>query len=422
MTPSPGQAGYSSVQQFKPKGVPAENSYTAILEAVIAALGQMSNKTKILASTLPYALAIGEVELGALLVIGDGTSRQASARGDSKANKLSVVAKHGMPDEVIRQLTTSNLGQPLLTGQRLWVEPQPLQLNAEQALLGRHKLRYLLGIPLQFDGNVLGAIVVGTRQVDDGLLCQEAQQRLTMLAQLVALFLDDVRLRTNSQRQPQEEAALKPVAPSVHPSPAANDLEQLLAAVMSAEEEVVRQNNDLGLLNALSNEVSSSLQLNSIVEAAIKWTRSGLNTDAGWCYLLKDGVLALQEQQGLSERYVAGMQCLAPGNGTEGMAFSRKEPILRDGLLFHSGQARTLVKEEGLRTVAAVPLIVQGQAVGVLAVANHHERIWSTRDQRMLLSIGRQVAQAISNSQRFIEAKEKAQTWEANHSTLQQAT
>jgi signal transduction protein with GAF and PtsI domain len=103
------------------------------------------------------------------------------------------------------------------------------------------------------------------------------------------------------------------------------------------------------------------------------------------------------------------------------MAFSRKEPILRDGLLFHSGQARTLVKEEGLRTVAAVPLLIQGQAVGVLAVANHHERTWSTRDQRMLISISRQVAQAIGNSQRFIEVKEKAQTWEANHSALQQA-
>jgi GAF domain-containing protein len=103
------------------------------------------------------------------------------------------------------------------------------------------------------------------------------------------------------------------------------------------------------------------------------------------------------------------------------MAFTRNEPILRDGMLFHSGKARALVQAEGLRTVAAVPLSTNDKTYGVLAVANRHDWVWSSRDKRMLVSIGRQVAYAVANSQMFNEAQAKAQSWEANYSHLQQA-
>jgi GAF domain-containing protein len=103
------------------------------------------------------------------------------------------------------------------------------------------------------------------------------------------------------------------------------------------------------------------------------------------------------------------------------MAFTRSEPIIRDGLLFHSGRARRLVQEEGLRTIAAVPLTAGDEPFGVLAVASQHNREWSSRDQRMLVSIGQKVGQAIANSQMFTEAEKKVQVWESNYSAVQQA-
>jgi GAF domain-containing protein len=148
--------------------------------------------------------------------------------------------------------------------------------------------------------------------------------------------------------------------------------------------------------------------MNVILDSVIKQTTDILNAESGWCYLFENGSLALHGHHGLSEQYV------------EGMAFTRKEPILRDGMLFHSGRARTLVQEEGLRTVAAVPLSNGDEALGILAVANRHDWVWSSRDKRMLMSIGRQVAQAIENSQKFTEVQEKAQNWETGYSTLQQ--
>jgi GAF domain-containing protein len=113
------------------------------------------------------------------------------------------------------------------------------------------------------------------------------------------------------------------------------------------------------------------------------------------------------------------MQNLELGNGAEGMAFSRGEPIMRDGLLFHSGRTRRLVQEEGLRSIAAVPLTAGSEPFGVLAVASHYQREWSSRDQRMLLSIGQKVGQAIANSQMFSQAEQKAQALEASYSDMQ---
>jgi GAF domain-containing protein len=391
------------------------NNYVAIIERMIAKIGQETDRKKVLAAILPYALAISQVELGTLLVTSD------------EPDNLNAVARRGMPTEVIEQLTKGDLGRLLLMGRKLWVKPQPLQLNAEQALLGRHKLAYLFGVPFRFDGKVLGAIVVGSHKESGKMLDQEQQQWLSMLAQLTALFLDNIRLRAynaylnTGQRQDQEKTLPVDAPPPVPQPIEVDELEQLLAAVMSAEEEVASQNIDLGLLNALSNELSSTLQLNAILEAVIKRTKSILNAETGWCYLFEGGVLNLRGHEGLSEKYVEGMRRLSPGDGVEGMAFTRSEPILRDGMLFHSGKARTLVQKEGLRTVAAVPLRTENKTYGVLAVANRHDWVWSSRDRRMLVSIGQQVGQAIANSQLFSEVKEKAQNWEASYTALREA-
>jgi GAF domain-containing protein len=374
------------------------------MELVIGSLGQKSDKIKILSEILPRILALGEVEQGALLVVGN------------EAHQLTAVIKQKLPDEVIRQFTREGLGQQLLTGKQVYLTSQRLQLNPEQALLSRYKLKYLLGLPLQFNKEILGGLIVGS---SNDFLRPEAQRRLEVLGQLTALFLDHTRLRTQIQRQNQAK-----VQPDPPPSSStAHELEELLAAIMSAEEEVVRQNKDLGILNSLSHEVGSMLQLNVILEAAVRQTRQALNVEVGWFYIFEDETLVLREHQGLSEQYAQELKQLKPGDGAEGMAFSRRQPVLRDALLFHSGRARAIVEAEGLRAVAAVPLLdpAGDRALGVLAVGDRTSRQWSSRDQRLLTLICRQVAQAVGNSQTFTEAQKKAATWEAKYSTIQES-
>lgn len=384
----------------------SESDYLMVMEAVINTLAQRADKMKILRQLLPYALSISEVEMGALLVVGD------------QGNQLTMVVRQGLPDEVLQQISLGDLGQDLLTGQLLHLTSGGLQLNPRQALLGRHKLKYLFALPLRFYKDVLGAIVVATRHAPGNALPPEFQHRLVILAQLVALFLDDVRLRAHRQRN---QGKAQPILPLEQE--AAKDLEELLAAVMSAEEEVVHQNKDLGLLNTLSHEVGSVLQLTPLLEAALKQTKVVLNVEAAWVYFNENGLLLLQAHDGLSENYVQQMQQLKPGDGAEGMVLSRREPILRDALLFHSGRSRAVVEAEKLRAIAAVPLLSPNSdhVFGVLAIGQHTPREWSGRDKHMLVSISRQVAQAVTNSQMFHEAQQKVESWEVKYSAIEQS-
>lgn len=381
------------------------DQYLAMIETLLTQIGRESDRKKILGAVLPGALAISGLELGALLV------------ADDEPDKMSAVVRRGMPDEIINQLTKGDLGHLLFMGQRLWIKPRPMQLGPAQALLGRHKLKCLLGIPFYFEGRTLGAIVVGSRLIKPGNLGPENQQRLEILAQLVALYLDDIRLRTIARTQDTPHS--QTVSVSQLGSTNGDDLEELLAAIMSAEEEVARQNSDLGLLNDLFNQMVNNVQINTIVEAAIKRSCQALDVQASWCYLIDQGMLNLCEQQGLSERYVAGMKTIFPGSGVEGMAFCRNELIARDGALFHTGQARNLVQNEGLRTVAAMPLRNENGPFGVLAVAQSPGQSWSLRDGRMLRSIAYQTERAIINAQRFGEMEKKVNTWETNYKDIE---
>jgi GAF domain-containing protein len=382
--------------------------FLGMIEQLVGAMNQVGNCKKILGRILPCALSVTGLESGALLVAGDGP------------DELNLVARRDLPDEIIEQLTQGSLADLLLLGQQLWVKPRPLQLNPEQALLGRHKFKYLLGLPCRFEGRVLGAIVVGSRRISPELFNSKLQNHLATLAQLLAVFLDDVRLRAIAPAGEAEK--LRPVEAG---SPAAvmetGELEQLLAAIMNAEEEVVSQNRDLELLNELASQIIGTVQLNQVLETAVAQTCAALQVRASWCYLHEEGMLRLRKYQGLSNQYVQEMQCLDAGNGVEGMAFSRNEIIARDSSLFHIGVARQQVRQEGLGLVAAVPLHLKGQTVGVLAVSYGDGSPWASRDKRMLLQIGRQVEQAMAGALQYNEAQQMASSWENNYQGLLQS-
>jgi GAF domain-containing protein len=393
--------------QDRPVPAKKEEHLRASISQIINLLNNGTNKVQTLQAVLPYAMEISRADVGALLVV------------NPDAGRMHVVAKVNLPSEIIAPFSRGELGNFLLRGHRLQIEAKGN--NPHQALLKQHQLKLVFGIPLRFKRRVLGGIVIGTYQDEAQVLVQEQLEHLDILAQLVALFLENVRLRTlrkQSSSQLMEPAPEEDIAADKRKLA---ELEALLEAMMSAEEEVVNQNRDLGLLNLLSNELGSTMQLNQILEKGIQQARNAMNTSLGWCYLLDNGVLRLGESQGLSKQYIEGMAYLQPGNGAEGMAFARNEAILHDALLFHSGKARNLVQQEGLRTVAAVPLTDQDKPFGVLAVGDRTTRNWTTRDERMLLSICRELSQAVVNARKFDEAKVKVESWESDYGALQQA-
>lgn len=134
---------------------------------------------------LPYVPAISHIELGAFLVTNGASGR------------FNEVARQQMSDEIMRQLTQGDWGYRLLGRQRLWLKSQSRPANLQQRLLARHQLRLLFGLLLCVAGQVLGAIVIGSRAANEQAL-RQYHHWLAALAQLVALYLDNLRLRTKN--------------------------------------------------------------------------------------------------------------------------------------------------------------------------------------------------------------------------------
>jgi hypothetical protein len=392
------------------------DGYVAALEALVTTISQRTDTIKILAEILSQALMLSGLEVGGLLVLGD------------EQDNMNVVVKRYLPDEITWQLTKGGLSRRLLSGESVLIQLHPLQPGGEQTLLRRHGLRYLFGLPFRFETRTLGALVMATRRELPVSTRQQLQERLGVLAQVVTLFLENMRLRTAYHRRLFIEANTPQASRNVDPEDVdaffprqeTNDLEELLAAVMTAEEEVARQNEDLDMLNTLATEMSKTFQVEMILQKATALAKTALNAKAGWCYLMENDMLVLQESEGLSERYANGMKRLKPGSGTEGMAIARNELMIRDGLLFHSGRERDLVKEEGLYTVAAVPLCHQDRVIGALSVGwRDPKQQCSLRDKRMLMAISQQVVWAVVNARMFNRIREEAHTWESSYRALQ---
>jgi len=387
-----------------------------MLEQFITVMSQNTNRKRVLDKVLPYILEISRAELGAFFVV-DAVSMD-------EINRLILVAQHNMPRKVIDQLIDGSLKKQLQTQSNGNSNLRVLQVSIMQSLLYEYNLKYLIGLPLQCGGKTLGGIVIGTYQNSNLSFNKTTLHQLSTIAQLTALFLERIHLQTENQRK-AKLSTKSPVPPSdleveVQISDQSiEDLEKLLEAVMSAEEEVIQQNEDLGILNTLSGEIGGTLHPSKILQSAVEQTMSAVGAESGCVYLVDGDSLTLLEAKGFSKGYVNAMRRLTPGSGAEGMAFSRNEPIFRDSVLFHSGRNREVVREEGLRTVAAVPLVAGSSPFGVLSVATRQTRIWSMRDERMLISIGQRVAQAILNAQMFTNLQSKANNLENRNMKLQ---
>ena len=401
---------------------PSSQEYSSTLASFIYSLSQKKSKIDTLRQVLPHAMRISQSERGALLVAKTTNPIPESIMDEGvEESNLIQIAQQGMPPEIIDTLIKGDMGQRLQQGKQLLIGLKSLQLDAIQSLLRRHKLKGLIGIPLQFDRVVLGAIVLATGALDGQFFNPQQRQQLMALAHLTSLFLDHSRLQTEeASRATDHHSAPQPfyeVNPS-QPAESSDELESLLAAMMNVEDEIVNQNQELSVLNSLSSQVNSTLQLGQVLDQVLDQTTDALSAGSGWCYLYEDDLLHLSRQKGLSQHYAEGLKLLKPGDGVEGMAFIRNEPITRDAALFHDDESRFIVLQEGLKTVAAVPLVQDTKPFGVLAVGTCDERVWTVRDERMLTSISQQASNAVYNARKYTEVENEIELLKTKNVTL----
>ena len=178
-------------------------------------------------------------------------------------------------------------------------------------------------------------------------------------------------------------------------------------------EELSRGHRELAALSSVAAASSQALELDQLLADAVERVIEGLGGDAGGIRLLDpvDGRLVLSHTQGISEEYVAAVERLELGEGIVGevaltgqpalVADMGEEPRLKPGVLSN-------LREEGLRSIAVVPLCSRDEIVGTLGVVSHTPGAFARADLGLLTAMGHQIGIAITNAQLFADTQRKA--------------
>jgi GAF domain-containing protein len=219
-----------------------------------------------------------------------------------------------------------------------------------------------------------------------------------------------------------------------------DDLEKLLAAMMTAEEEVQRHNADFVALHTITEMLNGTFDLGEVLDQVVSKICDLLEVDAAWLFLAGEDrgdprVLYLQAHRGLTADYVTAGQRLSVGDGFEGSVARQNKGRAINDMTLHAIRCHLLVELTDFRAVAAAPLLriknqndrgaghngtEQNQNLGVFAIAHRRVHSWQARELRLLTTIANQIALSVNNARLYNQLKESMSMVSAGNEFLQE--
>src|SRR5881628_3067424 len=235
--------------------------------------------------------------------------------------------------------------------------------------------RALLAVPLTVQGRMIGTVVITdrtSRVLDHGDLALARA-----FADHAALALENARLYAEATRRRHEAEELARVA-------------RLLTESLDAA--------------TAADRIAETVLLLLRVPASVLRLRQA------------DGSLLTIGSAGRTRDYFEPGHLLPPGIGIAGKAVAEGRPVIGDPLgpgALMTDDFRRRQEASGIRTVLAVPLRVAETMLGVLAVGDEAQRVFSAGEVVLLQAFGDQAAIALNNARLFEEAERRRHSAES---------
>ena len=208
------------------------------------------------------------------------------------------------------------------------------------------------------------------------------------------------------------------------------DPRELLARVqvinrMRRTERALRQRNrELAALNETSRTVTSSLDLDEVLAAAMQGVREILQVEVGSLILVDEelGELVFRKTLSPQQSWVTG-RSFRPGEGIVGHVVATGTPHLVDDVSqdpFFLPRVDAITGLEA-RAILCVPLFVRDRTVGAIEVINKPSGAFTEADLDLLQTIAGAVAVAVENAQLYTELADFAHELERSQAQLVQA-
>lgn len=164
---------------------------------------------------------------------------------------------------------------------------------------------------------------------------------------------------------------------------------------------------DKKILDSIVEEVTSTLQLEEVMEKLVKSAAQLIGGDGGSIALYDE------KREVITYPYHYNMPrelknvVVKKGEGLAGLVMETGKPLVIQDYPSHPAAVREFVAA-GLKVLAAVPLVSKGRTLGALGVFGlSRDKKFSEKDLRLLESVGRQTAIAVENARLYDELRER---------------
>jgi PAS domain S-box-containing protein len=157
---------------------------------------------------------------------------------------------------------------------------------------------------------------------------------------------------------------------------------------------------DSRLLGRIAARVTESLELKEVLNSALDGALETLNIRQGCIYVEEGGRFVIRSQRRLSHQFLEIKSAIGPGEGCAGEAAVTQKPFAptQEARHFVCAESQKLL---GLDCMAAVPIVLRGETLGILELFAPVARRLSTRERRMVQTISNQLAVSLQNARLF---------------------
>jgi two-component system sensor histidine kinase DevS len=185
---------------------------------------------------------------------------------------------------------------------------------------------------------------------------------------------------------------------------------KLYTTLIKRDDELCQANEDLELLNDVAAALTSSLDVDEILDKTLKLVMEYLEVEAGEIFLREEGEkdLYLALHRGDFEEAFSQMERFQVGQGFIGVVAATGKPLVSTNLREDMRFLRPAVLEAGFQCIACIPLSAGGKVVGVMSAATRRNRQLNEREINLLIAIGTWAGITIENAQLSRQARRLA--------------
>jgi len=173
---------------------------------------------------------------------------------------------------------------------------------------------------------------------------------------------------------------------------------------------LTRRNVDMSLLNGIASTLTSSLELDEILNKTLGHVMNYMSVEAGEIFLLEEDNMSLRMvlHRGQAAEAFWTRNVFKMGEGYIGIVAQTRKSLVSSDIENDLRFVRSAVVKAGFQQIACVPMLSGDQLMGVMSVAKMGDDPIDERSVQMLTAVGNWAGLAIENAQLHTNARRLA--------------